>query len=207
MNTRNVRGSTAFCFDLDGTITKEELLPCIASELGISDEMAMLTKATMEGHIEFEPSFRLRCLLLGGIAPEVIESIVSSVTLDPNILEFIAEKKNDCFIISGNLDIWIKSISKRCGCQTFSSTAEYVNGRLQLTNIMNKALALRKIREEMGYDRIVAIGDGANDAAMLDLADVGIAFGGVHAAAKAAVHASKYVIHDGGSLCKMLRAL
>lgn len=207
MGSIKARKPTAFCFDLDGTITKAELLPCIASELGISDEMAMLTKATMEGHLEFEPSFRLRCLLLGQIDPQVVQSVVASVPLDENLLHFISENKKDCFILTGNLDIWIQPILKRCGCQAFSSTGEYINGRLQLKNILNKALAIRSIREEMCYERVVAIGDGANDAAMLDLADVGIAFGGVHSAAKAAVHASRYVIHDGGTLCSMLRAL
>jgi HAD superfamily phosphoserine phosphatase-like hydrolase len=192
---------------MDGTITKAELLPCIAAELGIADEMATLTNATMDGHIEFEPSFRLRCLLLGQIAPEVIRQVIAAVPLDENVVRFIADRKEDCFIVTGNLDIWIEPILLRCGCQAFSSEGEYVNGRLQLKSILNKARALRSIREDMGYARVVAVGDGANDAAMLDQADVGIAYGGVHSAAQAAIHASRYVIHDGSTLCTLLRTL
>jgi phosphoserine phosphatase len=207
MSSITARGPTAFCFDLDGTITKSELLPCIASELGIADEMATLTKATMDGHIEFEPSFRLRCLLLGQIDLQVIHQVVAAVPLDENLLHFIAEHKKDSFILTGNLDIWIQPILQRCGCQAFSSAGDYVNGKLQLNNIINKARALRTIRDELCYERVVAVGDGTNDAAMLDLADVGIAFGGVHSAAQAAIHASRYVIHDGSTLCSMLKAL
>ncbi|QOJ09266.1 HAD-IB family phosphatase [Nitrosomonas sp. H1_AOB3] len=198
---------TAFCFDMDGTITKAELLPCIASELGIADEIATLTNATMDGHIEFEPSFRLRCLLLGQIDPQVIRQVVAAVPLDENLLRFITDRKEDCFIVSGNLNIWIQPILQRCGCQAFTSVGEYVNGKLQLKSILNKARALRGIRENIGYERVVAVGDGANDAVMLDQADVGIAFGGVHAAAQAAIHASRYVIHDGSTLCNLLRTL
>lgn len=207
MSSNSVRERTAFCFDMDGTITKSEILPCIASELGIADEMATLTNATMDGHIEFEPSFRLRCLLLGQIDPLQIRQVVGAIPLDEKLLCFITDRKEDCFIVTGNLDIWIHPILKLCGCQAFSSVGEYVNGKLQLRSILNKARALRSIREDMGYERVVAVGDGANDAAMLDQADVGIAFGGVHSPAKAAIHASRYVIHDGNTLCNLLRML
>jgi HAD superfamily phosphoserine phosphatase-like hydrolase len=198
---------TAFCFDMDGTITKAELLPCIASELGISDEMATLTKATLAGHIEFEPSFRLRCLLLGQINPDLIRSLVATIPLDENILNFSADHKNYCFIVTGNLDIWIQPILERCGCRYFSSTGQYLDGSLRLHSVLNKAHALKSIREKLGYKNIVAIGDGANDAAMLDQSDIGIAFGGVHPPAQPAVHASNYIIHDGSTLCKLLKML
>ena len=53
--------STAFCFDLDGVVTSQELLPLIAEELGYYEEIKALTDATIKGIIPFESSFRLRC--------------------------------------------------------------------------------------------------------------------------------------------------
>ena len=40
---------TAFCFDLDNTITRQEILPVLADDLGLADDMAVLTRLTMDG--------------------------------------------------------------------------------------------------------------------------------------------------------------
>ena len=39
--------ATAYCFDLDGTLTQQELLPLIASSVGLEDEISVLTEATI----------------------------------------------------------------------------------------------------------------------------------------------------------------
>ena len=46
----------AFCLDLDGTITREEILPWLARDLGLFEEMLALTEATIKGVIPFERS-------------------------------------------------------------------------------------------------------------------------------------------------------
>ncbi|MDR6956359.1 HAD superfamily phosphoserine phosphatase-like hydrolase [Pseudomonas brassicacearum] len=197
---------TAFCFDLDGTVTSTEILPCIASELGIADEIATLTRATMDGHIPFEASFRLRCLILSRVEPSRIRNIVAEIPLDSSLLSFIQENRNDTFIVTGNLDIWVQPIIELCQCHLISSTGIYENDRLHIKNILNKAIAVSNVRA-LGYERVVAVGDGANDAPMLSASDISVAFGGVHTPSTIARSASQYIIHDGATLCKMLRAL
>lgn len=197
----------AFCFDLDGTITTTEVLPCIASELDLADEVATLTSATMQGHIPFEASFRLRCALLGSISPEKIRSIVADIPLEPNISNFIRENKDRCFVVTGNLDIWIAPLVEQLGCRLFSSHATYVEGRLRLSRILRKSEAIAQIRELPQFDRVIGIGDGANDVPMLEAADIGISFGGVHPPSQEAVFASQFISHEGSSLCRLLRAL
>ena len=197
---------TAFCFDLDGTLTTTEILPCIASELGVSEEIATLTRATMDGHIAFEPSFRLRCLILGQVPVSRVKAVVEDIALNNTILSFIQERKEDCFLVTGNLDVWMQPIVDRCGCGVYSSTAEIRDNKLQLTSILNKRDAISDLRAR-GYDRVVAVGDGANDVAMFEAADIGISYGGVHSPVASLVAVSDYVIHEGIALCNTLRAL
>lgn len=197
---------TAFCFDLDGTVTTTEILPCIASELDIAEEMAVLTRSTMDGHIPFDSSFRLRCLLLGQIPLPRIRQVVANVPLDRDIAEFIRERTADCFIVTGNLDIWIEPLAKTLGCEIFCSTGEFQGGLLRVSRIIDKAEAVLRLKER-GYGRIVAVGDGANDAAMLRKATFGIAYGGVHTPAPTAVFASDAVVYESSTLCRLLRTL
>lgn len=197
---------TAFCFDLDGTVTTTEVLPCIASALQVSDEIATLTKATMDGHIPFEASFRLRCLILSAVPIDTVNSIVATIPLEESILSFIQSRKEDCFIVTGNLKIWIHPIVDKCGCHCYSSEATINDGHLELQKILNKGDAIKAIRQ-LGYDRIVAIGDGANDVAMLNNADISIAYGGVHSPVSEVISSADYVIHEGKTLCKMLEVL
>ncbi len=198
---------TAYCFDLDGTVTTTEILPSIASEAGIAEEIATLTRITMEGLISFTDSMRLRTLILGQIPVGRVHEIIAQVPLDPHLGRFIAERSDDCFIVTGNLDVWVQPMLERLGCRAHTSTAHLNGQRIVLDHILDKGDAVRQIRSGLGFDRIVAIGDGANDVPMLREADVGIAFGGVHTPTASAVGAADFVVHSGEVLCSLLKAL
>lgn len=198
---------TGFFFDFDGTISTTELLPCIASELDVTDEIATLTKLTMDGHIPFADSMRLRCLILGQIPIKKVHTIVESVPLDAAIVEFINERSSDCAIVTGNLDVWLTPLIDRLKCRWYTSKAVTSSNRLRLTSILDKGQTLKEIKTSNMFDRYVAIGDGANDAPMFEEADIGIAYGGVHTPAPVAVSASKVLINSPESLCSLLKAL
>lgn len=198
--------NNAYCFDLDGTLTSIEILPCIASELGVAEEIATLTRVTMAGLISFEESMRLRCLILGQVPVTRVHEIVDAIPLDPYLADFIAERTNNCFVVTGNLDVWIEPLIQRLGCRGYSSRAILQDGKLNVEHVLDKGAAVGEIRA-LGYDRILAVGDGANDVPMLRRADAAVAFGGVHSPMPTAIKESHFVIHDGNALCKLLTAL
>ncbi len=204
--TDHARG-TAFAFDLDGTITRSELLPMIARELGLESEIRLLTDLTMAGTIPFEDSFRLRFAILRHAPLERIHRIVRDVELDPDIEAFIAAKRERCFVVTGNLDLWVAPLAQRLGCMFFTSTGgPLVNGIPgDIETVMRKNTAGLEIKRN--FDRLVAIGDSHNDIPLFDVADTAIAFCGLHNTPDALISVSNYIAMDGISLCRLLNTL
>ncbi len=197
---------TAFCLDLDGTITREELLPLIAQEAGISEEMRILTEATLKGAISFKRSFEFRCRLLAEIPISRVRDVVKDVVIDADIEAFIDQNRDRCFIVTGNLDVWIEPLVRRLGCAAYSSKASHVTDKLiAVEEVLDKAHAVQAIRNS--FDRVIAVGDGMNDASMFEVADIGIAYGGVHEPVPALIDVADYVVTDGRALCRLLNTL
>jgi phosphoserine phosphatase len=197
---------TAYCFDLDGTLSAIEILPAIASEIGIAEEVETLTRVTMDGHVSFDQSLRLRALLLGSVPIERVHGVVADLPLNEDIAAFIEARADQCFVVTGNLDLWLEPMSARLACPVVASTASRRNGHLRVDEVMDKGHFVRQLVNR-GYERVIAIGDGANDVPMLREAEVGVAFGGVHSPTRSAVDAADYVVHEGGDLCRLLEGL
>ena len=202
-------GKTAFLFDLDGTITSEELLPLIAREVGLYEEILDLTNQTIKGLIPFETSFRIRCEILKSVPIDVVQGVASSVKIDSQIEDFIVSNKNQCFIVTGNLNVWIEPLIMRLGVKCYSSIAEISpsdpNQLIGVSSILSKADAVLDVRQTLS--RIIAIGDGMGDVGMFEKADVGVAFGGVHFPVEALLENADFVTFNGSSLCKLLKQL
>ena len=195
-----------FAFDLDGTVTKIETLPLLAAELDLAEEMKLLTDLTLSGKIPFEKSFRMRYLILRNIPLKRIREIMDGVELDEEIAAFIREYRNDCAVVTGNLDFWIEPIVAKLGCESFSSIGELTDKNIPvLKKILDKGEAIRALKKTS--DKVIAVGESFNDVPMFEEADISIAYGGVHKPVSAAISVSDYVVFDGGALCKLLKML
>ncbi len=202
--------ATTFAFDLDGTVTRAEILPVIARELGLEGEMALLTRLTLDGTLRFEESFKLRVQILRGVPVSRVQRIVADVPLDPEIEAFIRARRDRCALVTGNLDCWIAPVVRRLGCESYSSSAATEGDELTgIRAIQNKSRAVRALRRRRGDAgaTVVAVGESTNDLPMFEEADVGVAFGGVHDPVPALVEISDYVAYESRALCQLLGTL
>lgn len=194
-----------FLFDLDSTITRQEILPTISKHLNIYEEMSALTENTMNGEIPFRQSFLKRAELLKAIPVSVVRQIVSEIELNDGLVRFIQNNKNRCYIVTGNLDVWIEGLIKKIGIEgnVFCSKALVVNDYIQdIFSIVDKNAVISQM--VLPY---VAVGDGSNDAEMIEGAEIGIGYGGVRNIASAVLECASHAIYEEDKLVEFLERL
>ena len=194
-----------FLFDLDSTVTKEEILPTISKRLGIFEQMSLLTESTMKGEIPFKQSFLQRVELLKDIPVSDVCRLVSEILLNEKVVDFIQNNKERCYIVTGNLDIWIKGLIEKIGMEshTFCSSALVKDDHLQdVISIVDKNAVVSQM-----ILPFVAVGDGNNDAEMIESAEIGIGYGGVRSIAPSILSCASHAVYDEEKLVEFLERL
>ncbi|MBW0255538.1 HAD-IB family phosphatase [Cellulomonas sp. PS-H5] len=188
--------------DLDGTLTRTELLPAIARRAGIEQEMERLTDDTLSGRLPFDVSFRRRVEMLRDVPVAAVHEAILAAPVFEELLGLLLEHPERVVVVTGNLDVWIAPFLERHGLRGLASEADVADGRVRgVRTVLNKQTAFERYPAEFS----IAIGDGANDAVMVRHADVGVAWCGVHAAARPLMEVADYAFAREETLCRFLR--
>lgn len=194
-----------FVFDLDSTISKIEILPEISKVIGKDNEMRELTEKTMRGEIPFKHSFIERVKILSDISVEKINEMIANIPLNKKLVQFIEENRDRCYVVTGNLDVWISGLMHKIGMDNhyFCSKAVVNEDKIdRIISVIDKRLTVKQFIQP-----IVSIGDGDNDADMAYIADIGIGFGGVRPIAKSLIENADYAFYDENELYKFLNKI
>lgn len=194
-----------FLFDLDSTVTRREILPEISKRIKKDVEMRQLTEATMRGEIPFKTSFLKRVDILSEVNVSDVRRIVSEIPLNQKIAEFITNNKERCYIVTGNIDIWISGLMTKIGMRDhlYCSKAEQKNDRLKkVISVLDKELTVQQFVQPM-----VVIGDGDNDSGMASLADIAIGYGGVREIAPSLLRNIDYAFYNDEKCADFLNKL
>jgi len=174
--------------DVDSTLIEDEVIELIAERAGVREEVARITTEAMAGERDFSWSLNERVALLRGLPVDVLDDVRGEVRVTPGVPELIAgvhaaggmiaavsggfHEVLDPLGRSLGLDVWR---ANRLGAQDGRLTG-LVDG--PIVDATAKAAALREWAAAFSVPltRTVAIGDGANDLAMMAQAALSIAF-------------------------------
>lgn len=174
--------------DMDSTMIQQECIDELAAEAGVGDRVAKITARAMNGELDFEAALLERVELLKGLPEATIQTVIDKrITLMPGGATLLATMKANgahCALVSGGFTAFTQAIAAKLGFdEHHANTLLVENGALTgdvtrpILGREAKVDALNRISCEKGFTpaEVLAVGDGANDLGMLQLAGTGVA--------------------------------
>jgi phosphoserine phosphatase len=182
------RNRRLVCFDMDSTLIQTEVIDELAELAGVGAEVKAITESAMQGEIDFKESFKRRMKLLEGLSEGVLNNVAVNLPITKGAKRLIDTLHSYGFktaILSGGFTYFGDYLQKKLDIDyVYANELEIKNGVLtggyigEIVDGNKKAEYLRLLAKKEGIDisQTIAIGDGANDLPMLNLAGLGIAF-------------------------------
>lgn len=174
--------------DVDSTLIHEEVIELLAAHAGKEQEVAEVTERAMRGEIDFADSLHHRVATLAGLPTEVLDEVAAAATVHDGaqeLVDAVQQAGGYVYAVSGGFTHALEPLAKQLGLDGFTAnTLEISDGKLtgkvsgRVIDRTAKADMLRQWAAEHGVplEATVAVGDGANDLDMIELAGYGVGF-------------------------------
>jgi phosphoserine phosphatase len=175
--------------DMDSTIINVECLDELADFAGVKEQVAAITERAMRGELEFEGALRERVGMLTGLPLAALQSAYDErVRLNPGartLVRTMAANGARCLLVSGGFTFFTGRVAEAAGFHdNRANTLHTADGALTGAvgePILGREAKLSALKDEaaaLGLDlaETLAIGDGANDLAMIEAAGLGVAY-------------------------------
>jgi phosphoserine phosphatase len=186
--------------DLESTIIANEMLDELADCVGLRREVAEITRRAMNDEIDFAQALRERVALLKGLPEIALEEAAQRIRLIPGARALVATMRANgayAVLVSGGFSVYTGRIRQLLGFD-HDVANELIIENAQLSGRVREPILAREAKLEalktmaaergLSLSASLAVGDGANDMAMVDAAGLGIAFHAKPALAARARH-------------------
>ena len=207
---RTLADFALLAMDMDSTLISIECIDEIADFAGRKAEVAAVTAAAMRGEIDWPESLRRRVAALQGLEESALERVYSErLRFNKGAEKLIAAARRrgvKTLLVSGGFTYFTDRVRERLGFDyAYSNTLVVEGGRLAgkvtgpLVDAQGKAAHVARLKRELGIprERVLAIGDGANDLAMMAEAGTSVAYHAKPVVKDKADYALDYVGLDG----------
>jgi phosphoserine phosphatase len=175
--------------DMDSTIINVECLDELADMAGLKPQIAAITERAMRGELEFEGALKERVGMLKGLKLDALErTYVERVRLNPGARSLLATMRANgahTMLVSGGFGYFTKRVAEAAGFHVERGNILLDDG-VALTGevalpILGREAKLAALEEaaaslKLDYAQTLAVGDGANDLAMIGAAGLGLAY-------------------------------
>ena len=174
--------------DMDSTAIQIECIDEIAKLAGTGDMVSAITERAMRGELDFSQSLRQRVATLKDAPESILQAVKQHLPLMPGLVETVKELKNHGWkvaIASGGFTYFAEVLQQKLGLDFIAANQfEIIDGKLTgnvqgaIVDAQHKAQTLQQLAQQfhIAKENTVAIGDGANDLPMMQVADVGVAY-------------------------------
>jgi phosphoserine phosphatase len=174
--------------DMDSTIVTTETLDELAAYAGLKEKIAAITMRSMNGELDFREALRERVAMLKGLELTALDATWARTEYTPGARELIATMRAHgatTALVSGGFTFFTGRVAAALGFHHHRANVLLHDGT-RLTGevaepILDRDAKLASLREfaaglGIGIEEAAAVGDGANDLAMLRAAGLGVAF-------------------------------
>ena len=197
------RAKRIVLLDMDSTLIQQEVIDLLADKCGVGDKVSAITESAMRGELDFATSLNARVKLLAGADVEILQSVKAGITLTPGartLIRTLHKLGHKVGVVSGGFLDVIEPLLQELKIDFYrANKLEITDGKLTgnlLGAIIDKGAKADALREFAAAENVslaqtIAIGDGANDLGMLEIAGLGIAFNAkpaVRAAANSSIN-------------------
>jgi phosphoserine phosphatase len=175
--------------DMDSTIINVECLDELADMAGLKPQIAAITERAMRGEIEFEAALRERVAMLKGLELEALQRTYEArVRLNPGARALVATMRAQgahTMLVSGGFEFFTAKVAQAAGFDAQRGNRLLDDGDRLTGDVAEpilgreaKLAALESGASTLGLDlsQTLAVGDGANDLAMIGAAGLGVAY-------------------------------
>lgn len=175
--------------DMDSTIINVECLDELADMAGLKPQIAAITERAMRGELEFEAALKERVGMLKGLTLDALErTYVERVRLNPGAKSLLATMRANgahTMLVSGGFGYFTQRVAEAAGFHVERGN-RLIDDGAALTGevgmpILGREAKLKALEEGVAANGLtsadaLAVGDGANDLAMIRKAGLGVAY-------------------------------